>query len=136
MFNALKYGASGYLLKGASTRELAEAIRKVYNGTAMINGDIASKVVKLFSRMAQTNLTIQVDKQQTESLKPMEMQMVALIGRGMSNKEIAAKLSLSEGTVRNSISVILSKLSLRDRTQVAIWAVQTGVANMEYGDEV
>lgn len=102
----------------------------------MINGDIASKVVKLFSRMAQTNLTIQVDKQQTESLKPMEMQMVALIGRGMSNKEIAAKLSLSEGTVRNSISVILSKLSLRDRTQVAIWAVQTGVANMEYGDEV
>ena len=54
----------------------------------------------------------------------------------MSNKEIAAKLSLSEGTVRNSISVILSKLSLRDRTQVAIWAVQTGVANMEYGDEV
>lgn len=62
--------------------------------------------------------------------------MVALIGRGMSNKEIAAKLSLSEGTVRNSISVILSKLSLRDRTQVAIWAVQTGVANMEYGDEV
>ena len=102
----------------------------------MINGDIASKVVKLFSRMAQTNLTIQVDEQQTESLKPMEMQMVALIGRGMSNKEIAAKLSLSEGTVRNSISVILSKLSLRDRTQVAIWAVQTGVANMEYGDEV
>ena len=71
-----------------------------------------------------------------ESLKPMEMQMVALIGRGMSNKEIAAKLSLSEGTVRNSISVILSKLSLRDRKQVAIWAVQTGVANMEYGDEV
>lgn len=136
VFNALKYGASGYLLKGASTRELAEAIRKVYNGTAMINGDIASKVVKLFSRMAQTNLTIQVDKQQTESLKPMEMQMVALIGRGMSNKEIAAKLSLSEGTVRNSISVMLSKLSLRDRTQVAIWAVQTGVANMEYGDEV
>ena len=53
VFNALKYGASGYLLKGISTKELADAIRKVYHGTAMINEDIASKVVKLFSKMAQ-----------------------------------------------------------------------------------
>lgn len=135
VFNALKYGASGYLLKGTSTKELADAIRKVHQGTAMINGDIASKVVKLFSRMAQTNLTIQVDEQQTESLKPTEKQIVALVGRGMSNKEIAGKLSLSEGTVRNSLSVILSKLALRDRTQLAIWAVQTGAVNMEYGDD-
>lgn len=136
VFNALKYGASGYLLKGTSTKELAEAIRKVYRGTAMINGDIASKVVKLFSRMAQTNMTIQVDEQQTASLKTTEKQIVALVGRGMSNKEIAAKLSLSEGTVRNSLSIILSKLSLRDRTQLAIWAVQTGAANMECGDDM
>ncbi len=135
VFNALKYGASGYLLKGTSTKELADAIRKVYQGTAMINGDIASKVVKLFSRMAQTNLTIQVDEQQTASLKPTEKQIVTLVGRGMSNKEIAGKLSLSEGTVRNSLSIILSKLALRDRTQLAIWAVQTGAANMEYEDD-
>lgn len=135
VFNALKYGASGYLLKGTSTKELADAIRKVHQGTAMINGDIASKVVKLFSRMAQTNLAIQVDEQQTASLKPTEKQIVALVGRGMSNKEIAGKLSLSEGTVRNSLSIILSKLALRDRTQLAIWAVQTGAANMEYGDD-
>ena len=53
----------------------------------------------------------------------------------MSNKEIAGKLSLSEGTVRNSLSIILSKLALRDRTQLAIWAVQTGAANMEYEDD-
>lgn len=135
VFNALKYGASGYLLKGTSTKELADAIRKVHQGTAMINGDIASKVVKLFSRMAQTNLTIQVDEQQTASLKPTERQIVALVGRGMSNKEIAGKMSLSEGTVRNSLSIILSKLALRDRTQLAIWAVQTGAVNMEYGDD-
>lgn len=135
VFNALKYGASGYLLKGTSTKELADAIRKVHQGTAMINGDIASKVVKLFSRMAQTNLTIQVDEQQTASLKPTERQIVALVGRGMSNKEIAGKLSLSEGTVRNSLSIILSKLALRDRTQLAIWAVQTGAVNVEYGDD-
>lgn len=89
----------------------------------------------MFSRMAQTNLTIQVDEQQTASLKPTEKQIVALVGRGMSNKEIAGKLSLSEGTVRNSLSIILSKLALRDRTQLAIWAVQTGAANMEYEDD-
>ena len=135
VFNALKYGASGYLLKGISTRELAEDIRKVYHGTALINEDIASKVLKLFSRMAQSNLAIQVEEAQTASLKPSEKQMIALVGRGMSNKEIAGKLNLSEGTVRNSLSVILSKLGLRDRTQLAIWAVQTGTAGLYFEDE-
>lgn len=131
VFNALKYGASGYLLKGASTKELSEAIRKVYQGTAMINEDIASKVLKLFSRMAQTNIAIQVDEQKTADLKTTERQIVSLVGRGLSNKEIAAKLSLSEGTIRNSLSIILSKLALRDRTQLAIWAVQTGAVNLD-----
>lgn len=126
VFNALKYGASGYMLKGISMKELSEAIRKVYNGNAMINGDIASKVVKLFSKMAQSNLTIQVDEVQSKSLKENEWQIIVQVGSGLSNKEIATKLSLSEGTVRNSLSIILSKLGLRDRTQLAIWAVQTG----------
>lgn len=133
VFNALKYGASGYLLKGIATKELSDAIRKVYQGTAMINEDIASKVVKLFSQMAQTNLAIRVDDKQTAELKETEWQIIALVGRGMSNKEIAAKLSLSDGTIRNSLSIILSKLNLRDRTQLAIWAVQTGVINREVG---
>ena len=135
VYNALKYGASGYLLKGISTKELAEAIRKVYQGTAMIHGDITSKVVKLFSKMAQTNITIQVDDAQTADLKETEWKIIALVGSGMSNKEIAAKLSLSEGTVRNMLSIILSKLELRDRTQLAIWAVQTGVVNRGFGEE-
>ena len=126
VFNALKYGASGYLLKGISMKELSDAIRKVYQGTAMINEDIASKVVRLFSKMAQTNLTINVDRKQSESLKNSEWQIIVQVGSGLSNKEIAAKLNLSEGTVRNSLSGILSKLGLRDRTQLAIWAVQTG----------
>lgn len=126
VFNALKYGASGYMLKGASMQELSDAIRKVYQGNAMINGDIASKVVKLFSKMAQSNLTIQVDELQSNSLKENEWQIIVQVGSGLSNKEIATKLNLSEGTVRNSLSIILSKLGLRDRTQLAIWAVQTG----------
>lgn len=135
VFNALKYGASGYLLKGISTKELTEAIRKVYHGSAMINGDIASKVVKLFSKMAQSNMTIKVDTAQSAKLKQTEWQLIALIGRGLSNKEIAGKLNLSEGTVRNGLSSILKKLDLRDRTQLAIWAVQAGVVNRDYEDE-
>ena len=134
VFNALKYGASGYLLKGISTKELADAIRKVYHGTAMINEDIASKVVKLFSKMAQSNLTIHVDKIQTADLKTAEWHMIALVGSGLSNKEMARKLNLSEGTVRNNLSIILNKLGLRDRTQLAIWAVQTGAVNKQCED--
>lgn len=136
VFNSLKYGASGYLLKGISTKELEEAIRKVHQGTAMINGDIASKVVELFSKMAQANIAIQVDEKQTADIKNSEWKIIALIGRGMSNKEIAGKLKLSEGTVRNSLSTILSKLDLRDRTQLAIWAVQTGAVNKNFEDEI
>ncbi len=133
VFNALKYGASGYLLKGISMKELSEAIRKVHQGTAMINEDIASKVVRLFSRMAQSNFTIQVDDVHARDLRNNEWQIIIQVGRGLSNKEIAAKLNLSEGTVRNSLSTILSKLALRDRTQLAIWAVQTGAVNRDYG---
>ena len=129
VFNALKFGASGYLLKGISMKELSAAIRKVYNGTAMINEDIASKVVRLFSRMAQSNLAIQVEDSLTQDLKPHEWDVIVLVGSGLSNKEISARLNLSEGTVRNSLSAILSKLCLRDRTQLAIWAVQTGTVN-------
>ena len=135
VFNAIKYGASGYLLKGISMKELSEAIRKVYQGTAMINEDIASKVVRLFSKMAQSNMTIQVDEQQSSSLRNSDWQIIAQVSRGLSNKEIAAKLSLSEGTVRNNLSSILSKLGLRDRTQLAIWAVQTGANIRDFDGE-
>ncbi len=129
VFNALKFGASGYLLKGISVQGLEKAIRKVYAGSAMINEDIASQVVRLFSKMAQSNMTIQVDDKQTESIKESEWQVIRLVGCGLPNKEIAAKLNLSEGTVRNTLSGVLSKLGLRDRTQLAIWAVQTGAVN-------
>ena len=135
VFNAIKYGASGYLLKGISMKELSEAIRKVHQGTAMINEDIASKVVRLFSKMAQSNMTIQVDEKLSSSLKNSDWQIIVQVSRGLSNKEIAAKLNLSEGTVRNNLSSILSKLGLRDRTQLAIWAVQTGANFRNYNGE-
>ena len=85
--------------------------------------------------MAQSNIAIQINEQQTADLKNTEWKIIALVGSGLSNKEISTKLRLSEGTVRNSLSNILSKLELRDRTQLAIWAVQTGVVNKVFEDE-
>ncbi|MDO5145724.1 MAG: response regulator transcription factor [Eubacteriales bacterium] len=134
VYGALKYGASGYLLKGISMKELSEAIRTVYSGRAMINPEITDKVVKLFNRMAKGNYIIRVDEKQTEELTRTEWKVIQKIGCGFSNKEVAADLFLSEGTVRNYLSSILAKLDLRDRTQLAIWAVQTGVAGGAFED--
>lgn len=135
VFSALKYGASGYLLKGVSMDELYRAICTVYNGGAMINPDIATKVFKLFSKMSMSNYAIQVDESLSKDLTQAELKVIQQVGFGLSNKEIAQKLFLSEGTVRNYVSTVLSKLALRDRTQLAIWAVQTGVTMQEFGDE-
>lgn len=132
VFNALKYGASGYLLKGVSVPELSAAIRTVAQGGAMINPGIVTKVVKFFNQMAQSSLTTSPEKTMDAAvLGHTERNIALLVGRGLSNKEIAAKLSLSDGTIRNGLSSALSKLNLRDRTQLAIWAVQTGLANEE-----
>lgn len=125
VFNALKYGASGYLLKGVSMDELVVAINTVYSGKAMINPDIATKVLRLFSQMAQSNFAIQVSGKEVEKLTKTEWKIIAQVEKGASNKEIADLLKLSEGTVRNYLSSILNKLDLRDRTQLAIWAVQS-----------
>ncbi len=128
VYNALKFGASGYLLKGVSMEELDNAIRTVYSGRAMINPDIAAKVLKLFSRMAQADYTIPVGNKGVEELTRTEWKIIAQVGTGAANKEIADTLKLSDGTVRNYLSTILNKLDLRDRTQLAIWAVQTNAA--------
>nr|WP_205396298.1 response regulator transcription factor [Streptococcus lutetiensis] len=135
IYSALKYGASGYLLKGTSMDELHDAVVTVNDGRAMLNPDIATKVFKLFSQMAQSNYAIQVDDSLTQDINKMEWRIIQQIGFGLSNKEIAAKLYLSEGTVRNYLSNILSKLNLRDRTQLAIWAVQTGVTLKSFEDD-
>ena len=125
VYNALKFGASGYLLKGVSMDELENAIKTVYSGKAMINPDIATKVLRLFSQMAQTDYTIPVGRKGVEELTKTEWKIIAQVGTGAANKEIADTLNLSDGTVRNYLSNILNKLDLRDRTQLAIWAVQT-----------
>lgn len=125
VYDALKYGASGYLLKGVSMEGLVDAIETVYSGRAMINPDIAAKVVRLFSQMAKGDYTIHVDEKAIAELTKAEWKIIREVEKGASNKEIAESLYLSEGTVRNYLSIILNKLQLRDRTQLAIWAVQS-----------
>lgn len=125
IFSALKHGASGYLLKGISADRLIEAIHKVYHGNAMINEDIAGKVLKMFSQMAKENAAvITVDEDYIKEITESEWKVIGLVSKGLSNKEIAAELFLTEGSVRNYLSSVLKKLDLRDRTQLAIWAVQ------------
>ena len=135
VFSALKFGASGYLLKGVSMDGLYQAILTVVSGGAMINPDIATKVFRLFSKMANTNYAINVNDDNVRELNKPEWKVIQQVGFGLSNKEIAQKLFLSEGTVRNYLSSILSKLELRDRTQLAIWAVQTGQTAKDLGDD-
>lgn len=129
VFGALKNGASGYLLKGSSVSELADAIRVVHSGGAMINPDIASKLITQFSAMASgaKQNYMKVNNACVDEFSESEINVIKLVGRGLSNKEIAGELYLSEGTVRNYISNILLKSELRDRTQLAIWAVQEGM---------
>lgn len=127
VFYALKYGASGYLLKGCSVQELTAAIHTVMGGGSILNQGAINKVVKLFNQLAQANITMELDGSRVDELNRTEKNIASLVGRGLSNKEIAEKLFLSEGTIRNALSSALSKLNLRDRTQLAIWAVQTGL---------
>lgn len=128
VYYALKYGASGYLLKGCSVQDLTSAIHKVMSGASILNQNVIDKVVKLFNQLAQTNIVMEVDENDVKELNRTERNIAHFVGHGLSNKEISEKLSLSEGTVRNGLSSALSKLHLRDRTQLAIWAVQTGLA--------
>lgn len=126
IYDALKYGASGYLLKGCSLEELSTAIHNVLSGGACFNPNVAGKVAQFFSQMANSNSEFSFEHEEDFDLSDTECKIIAQIGHGYSNKEIAQKLGFSEGTIRNYLSVILDKLDLRDRTQLAIWYLSRG----------
>lgn len=122
IYDALKYGASGYLLKDASPGKIAEAIRTVHDGGVLIQPDVASRVIHKFAQMANGTHKTVIDKR-VEMLTNREKDICKLLGEG-NNKEIATELFLGEGTVKNHVTNILSKLELRDRTQLAIFSVK------------
>ena len=127
IFSALKYGASGYLLKGVSLDELTSAIKTVLQGGAIFNPNVASKVTKIFSEMAKNNIVAErIHDEDLPNLSDTEWKIIQQVSQGLSNKEIAEILKFTEGTIRNYLSVILDKLQLRDRTQLAIWYIHRG----------
>jgi DNA-binding NarL/FixJ family response regulator len=139
--DALRAGASGYLLKDLPAPDLASAVRAVYKGIYQLDPTVAGKVIASLSRsqkaisgdqssQASTSLPTKNDvvipSFQATGLTGREVEVLRLIAKGATNREIAKQLTISEGTVKNHISNILSCLGLRDRTQAAIYARENG----------
>lgn len=125
IFEGLRAGALGYLLKDVSGDELADAIRKVAAGGSMIEPSVARKVIAEFARLAPA--TPEAVEDLIEPLSEREIEILKLVSQGLTNKEIAAKLYLAEGTVKNYVTSILQKIGVRDRTQAAIRARELGL---------
>ncbi|MBM7095087.1 response regulator transcription factor [Bacillus sp. H-16] len=115
---ALKSGASGYMLKDAEAEDLTRAVRSCLSGGLPLAEHVAAKVMPRLLKQVQ-------EKEEPDPrLTPREIDIIKLIGKGKNNQEISSVLCLSVGTVKNNISVILEKLMLRDRTQIAIYAIR------------
>jgi len=124
IFDALKHGASGYLLKDATMEKIEEAIKDAYKGGVSIQPDVAKKMVAMLHQISSEK--IEVDKR-VDDLTEREKDILRSLGEGKSNKEISECLYISEGTVKNHITSILGKLDLRDRTQLALFAVKNNI---------
>jgi two-component system, NarL family, response regulator LiaR len=126
VFPAIQAGASSYLLKDVSPDELVEAVRAAYQGEARLHPQITRKLMEQVAQQSASSPAISVD-----DLTEREYDVVRLVARGRSNQEIAHELFISEKTVKTHISHILSKLSLQDRTQLAIYAIRNGLVESE-----
>src|SRR5690625_817746 len=120
VMDALKIGVNGYILKNADTESLIRSIRSALDGGLAVEDQVAAKVMPLL-------LNQQEEKTADPSLTPRERSILKCIGEGLSNVEIGDQLGLSVGTVKNNTSQILNKLALRDRTQLAIYAIRYGL---------
>ncbi len=125
VFEAIRAGARGYLLKDVSGADLAAAIRNIAHGEAALQPSVARKVMDAFARMAQPAPAS--TERFVEPLSGRERAVLGLLARGLSNKEIASQLFLAEGTVKNHVSAILQKIGARDRTQAALKAKEMGL---------
>lgn len=136
IYDSLRYGADGFLLKGISRDELINSIITVYNGGSTMDPQTAKKALNLFRKMTDIfpGPSALENAEEDSGLTELELRIIQLIGRGFSNKEIGNACCLSEGTVRNYISNILKKLDLKNRTQIAIFAIRSGIMIHNYGN--
>ncbi|MFD9485497.1 response regulator [Streptomyces sp. NPDC059991] len=125
VYEALRAGASGFLLKDASAAELAHAVRVVAAGDALLSPGVTKRLIAEFSRTVGAPRAPLKDRVAT--LTERETEVLSLIAQGLSNAEIAAALTVAEQTVKTHVSRILVKLALRDRTQAAVFAYETGL---------
>jgi len=125
LFGALRAGAAGYLLKDVSSETLVSAIQAATRGESFLQSTVTGRVVAAFARLMESG------GPKAEALvlplSPREREIVSLLGSGASNKEIADRLNLAEGTIKNHVTNILPKLDVRDRTQAALRARQLGI---------
>jgi len=125
VFEGLRAGALGYLLKDVSADELADAVRTVAAGDALIDPSVTRKVMAEFTRLAATRS--QPQSVLPEPLTDREVEILQLLADGLTNRQIAERLFLAEGTVKNYVSNILAKIGARDRTQAALRAREMGL---------
>jgi len=125
VFEALRVGALGYLLKDLSGHELANAVQTVANGGVLIDPSVARKVVAEFARLTPSARPI--NDGLPDPLTERELDVLRLLAEGMSNREIGNKLSLTEGTVKNYVTNVLQKIGARDRTQAALRGRELGL---------
>lgn len=122
-YQTLKDGAMGFLLKSSEPEKLLSSIHSILNGGLVIQEGVAAK---LMPKLLRSQHSLQYEKQAIP-LTERELEIVKLVGEGKTNKEIANTLYLSVGTVKNHITNILHELELRDRTQIAIYAIKSGI---------
>ncbi len=125
VFEGLRAGASGYLLKAVSGVELADAIRTVAAGGALIDPAVTRKVVTEFARLARPARAANAGL--VEALSERDVDILKLLAQGLTNREIAGQLFLAEGTVKNYVTALLQKIGARDRTQAALRARELGL---------
>ncbi len=123
LFEAIKSGAQGYLLKNLEPDELAGMLRGVFKGEAPISRTTASRILREFNRQSKGNAP------SIKDLSPREVELLRLVAGGASNHEIAEELTITEHTVKNHLRNILDKLHLKNRVQAAVFAVREGLAD-------
>lgn len=129
VFEGLRAGAVGYLLKDVSSEKLVEAIRAAHAGEYFLLPSITAKVVSEFSRISRPVRKTENDGI-VDPLSPREIEILRIVATGASNREISEQLFISEGTVKNHLSSILNKLGVRDRMQAILKAKELGIINI------